>query len=107
MRLRFIGVAVTTVPPGQRNHTYVQMSVILEDGTASSLGDYWLKADFIPNGLHKIKIMADEFRMVSFYPEDQFTWSPGKQIHDSLMNHKISCRGSHPRAVPGKPTMTG
>ena len=88
MRLRYIGGGVTSVPVNLRNHTYVQMSVILEDGVPATPGDYKLQADFIPNGWHKIKIMVDEFRQVSFYLDDQKIWSPGKPILESLMRDK-------------------
>ena len=99
MKLLYLGKGVPDTLAVHRNHTYIQMSALLQDGTSltsadpkngiiSSSRDYAFQADVAGNGWHKMKIVVTSSKQVGFFLDDKFIWSPNKPVHPSLMTNK-------------------
>jgi hypothetical protein len=102
MKLIYIGEGVTSVPPAYRNHTFVRTTALLQNGTTASSGDYAILADDTRYGWHKMKIIVNSLRQVSFYLDDRFLWSPHQEIQSSLMKDRNVLLGFTSPGISGK-----
>jgi hypothetical protein len=102
MKLMYIGEGVSGVPPANQNHTYIRTTALLQDGTIARSGDYALQAEIGSKGWHKMKIVVNAQKQVSFYLDGQFIWAPQQQIESSLMKDKNVLLGFTSPGIAGK-----
>ena len=102
MRLMYIGGGVTSVPQILRNHTYIQTTELLQNGTFASSGDYALTADAASTGWHKLRIVVSAARMVSYYLDNQLVRTSPSPIQSTLMSNKNVLLGYTSSGSAGK-----
>jgi hypothetical protein len=88
MKLAYVGMGLSTTDPDTRNKTYVQADALLQNGTVATSRNYELRGSTLGDGWHRMKIVVNASRKVSFYLDGQFIWSPPDPIDASLLRDK-------------------
>jgi hypothetical protein len=91
MRIVYAGSHATWYPLKLRQHTWLYMEFLTENGTLLSSG--YLPADMYANDWHKLKIVVTSTRYVKFYCDNTLIWAPFNHLHSSMIADKYVVLG--------------